>query len=251
VKRFLTQQRGSTSALFVFIWSVALLAIGFALDIGRVFVLREQLRTAEEAAALAGVQQTRYVVEAWFRREENQPVMKCEQVPPALPGEEPELKCTLVDNWVEIAPAVIRGPEAEVWPDAHRIWADQCSGHNVRCARHYHAAECWIEPRSGWAAVQAVAAEAFQMNVRWGGQARTVGPVTVEIETDGKLRPRQLRVGVAAVLEVDALLLPLVGVDTLTVATPGPRTTAELVRREWLGQEAWIGGVRVTSPCLF
>ncbi len=244
-------ERGSTSALFIFIWSVALLAIGFALDIGRVFVFREQLRTAEEAAALAGVQQARYMVEARFRREENRPYLRCEEIPGALPGEEPTLECDLVDNWVEVAPAVILGPEAEVWPDAHRLWADQCIGYNVRCARQYHAAECWIEPRSGWATVRAAAQEAFQMNARWGGQARTAGPVAVEIETDGSSKPRQLRVSVTAVLEMDTLLLPLVGVDALTVATPGDRTTAELVRREWSGQSVWIGGVRVNSPCLF
>ena len=109
---------------------------------------------------------------------------------------------------------------------------------------------CWIEPRSDWAALRTAAPEAFQLNAGWGSQARTVGPVTVEIETDGKSRPRQLRVGVSAVLEVDTLLLPLVGVDALTVVTPGPRTTAELVRREWPGQVTWIGGTRVLSPCL-
>lgn len=250
MNRFRTEQRGSTGALFVFIWAVAVLAIGFALDVGRVFVLREQLRTAEEAAALAGVRQTRYVVEAWFRREENRPVTVCETVPPPVPGGEPAVECWLVDNWVEISPAVIQGPEAEVWPDAHRIWAEQCVGYNVRCARQYHAAECWIEPRAGWGEVRAAAVEAFQMNARWGGLARTVGPVAVEVATDTPLRPRQLRVAVTAVLEMDALLLPLVGVDTLTVVTPGGATAAELVRREWAGQYTWIGGVRVASPCL-
>lgn len=250
MSRCRTGERGSTSALFVFIWAVALLAIGFALDIGRVFVLREQLRTAEEAAALAGVQQARYVVEARFSREENRPVLECAPAPPAAPGEAPGQDCRLADNWVEIEPAVIRGPEAQVWPDAHRLWAEQCARYNVRCARQYHAAACWIEPRSDWAALRTAALEAFQLNAGWGSQARTVGPVTVEIETDGKSRPRQLRVGVSAVLEVDTLLLPLVGVDALTVVTPGPRTTAELVRREWPGQVTWIGGTRVLSPCL-
>ncbi|MFO7273503.1 MAG: Tad domain-containing protein [Bacillota bacterium] len=243
-------ERGSTSALFAFIWAVALLAIGFALDVGRVFVLREQLRTAEEAAALAGVQQARYVVEAQFRREENRPYPVCEPAAPAAPGEEPTEECRMVDNWVEVSPAVIRGPESEVWPDAHRLWAEQCIGPNVRCDRQYHAAECWIEPRSGWAAVHAAAAQAFQANERWGGLARTAGPVVVEVDTDSQVKPRQLRVSVTAVLEMDTLLLPLVGVDALSVATPGAATAAELVRREWSGEYTWIGGVRVASPCL-
>jgi hypothetical protein len=250
VSRFRTEQRGSTAALFVFIWAVAVLAIGFALDVGRVFVLREQLRTAEEAAALAGVGQARYAVEAWFRREENQPVTVCETVPPTEPGGAPAVECRVVDNWVETSPAVIQGPEAEVWPDAHRLWAEQCIGSHIRCARQYYAAGCWIEPRSDWAQVRAAAAEAFQMNAQWGGLARTAGPVAVEVVTDSPFRPRHLRVAVSAVLEMDALLLPLVGVDRLTVATPGEATAAELVRREWAGQYTWIGGVRVASPCL-
>lgn len=238
-------ERGSTSALFIFFWSVALIALGIALDVGRVFVLREQLRTAEEAAALAGVLQARYVVEARFRREENRPILVCSE---PQPDELPD--CHLVDNWVAIEPATIRGPEAEVWPDAHRLWAAQCNRYNVRCSRQYLAAECWIEPRTDWAALRAAALSTFQANARWGGQARTAGPVSVEVETSGGSKPRQLRVGVTAVLEMETLLLPILGVDALSVATPGEPTTAELVRREWAGQTVWIGGVQVPSPCL-
>ncbi|MEW8978478.1 MAG: Tad domain-containing protein [Symbiobacterium sp.] len=236
--------RGSTSALFIFVWSVALVALGIALDVGRVFVLREQLRTAEEAAALAGVLQARFMVEARFPREENRPVPVCVPGPDGLP------ECRLVDNWVPIEPAVISGPEAEVWPDAHRLWADQCVRPGVRCDRRYKSGTCWIAPRSDWAAVRAAARDAFEANARWNGQARLAGPVTVEIETDASSRPRQLRVGVTAALEMDTLLLPILGVDALTVKTPGEPTTAELVRREWPGQVAWIGGVQVPSPCL-
>ncbi|MBP2019175.1 hypothetical protein J2Z79_002592 [Symbiobacterium terraclitae] len=240
-----TAERGSTSALFIFIWSVALIAVGIALDVGRVFVLREQLRTAEEAAALAGVLQARYVVEARFRREENRPIPVCAELEPTEPPE-----CHLVDHWVAIEPVIIRGPEAEVWPEAHRLWAAQCNRYNVRCSRQYFAAECWIEPRSDWAAVRSAALSAFQANARWGGQARTAGPVAVEVETGGGSKPRQLRVSVTAVLEMETLLLPILGVDSLMVTTPGEPTAAELVRREWTGQKVWIGGVQVPSPCL-
>ena len=232
-------ERGSTSALFIFIWSVALVAVGIALDVGRVFVLREQLRTAEEAAALAGVLQARYMVEARFRREENRPVPVCEE---PEPGELPN--CHLVDNWVAIDPAIIRGPEAEVWPDAHRLWTAQCSRYNVRCSRQYAAAECWIEPRTDWAALRATALNTFQSNARWGSQARTLGPVDVEVETGGGSKPRQLRVAVSATLEMETLLLPILGVHSLKVSTPGEPTAAELVRREWAGQTVWIAVFR-------
>jgi len=238
-------ERGSTAALFIFLWSVSLIALGIALDVGRVFVLREQLRTAEEAAALAGVLQARYMVEARFAREENRPFPVCTE---PEPGQLPD--CHLVDNWVAVDPAVVSGPEAEVWPDAHRLWAAQCNRYNVRCSRQYSAAECWIEPRADWAALRAAAVSAFEANARWGGQARTAGPVSVNVETGGGSKPRQLRVGVTAVLEMDTLLLPILGVDVLSVTTPGDPTTAELVRREWAGQTVWIGGVRVPSPCL-
>jgi len=240
------QERGSTSVLFLSIWSVALITLAFAVDVGRVYVVREQLRTAEEAAALAGVLQAQYMVEARFHREENRPRLECEESDEE--GEPPD--CHLKDNWVRIAPAVIRGPEAQVWPEAQRAWADQCGGYDIRCKPRYSSSDCWIEPRQSMAAVRSAALDAFALNDRWGDQARLAGPVAVDLEGVNTSKPRHLKVGVKATLEMETLLLNVLGVDALTVATQGGPTTAELVRRDETGLKVWIDGALVPSPCL-
>lgn len=240
------EERGSTSALLLSVWSVALIAIALAIDLGRLFVIREQLRTAEEAAALAGVLQAQYMVEARFPRRQNQPYQVCEPIGP----EGIEVKCHLVDNWVPIAPAVIAGPESEVWPEAHKVWAQQCYGYDIRCDRQYEASACWIAPRKSWAEVRSAALEAFALNERWGDQASLAGAVDVAVETGNKVRPRQLKVGVTATLEMKTLLFHILGVDSIPVSTQGSPTAADLVRRSETGLTVWIDGALVKSPCL-
>jgi hypothetical protein len=246
-------QRGSSSLIFVLAWSIILLSVAFAADFGRVFFLREQLRTAEDAAALAGALQLDFKVRMVFAREERKSRFICD-----LKGEAPP--AAMEDCWVywwEAAPdLVFEGWENEAWSELRETWSLVCTGVQYRCNPAYkEPPRCWVEPIESQEQVVARAKSVFGLNAVWGSQAtlRKVGVSTARskfVDGDPK-KPRRYEVAVDAELEMKTYLLAAFGVETIPVKTlehPPRAATAERVRRsDPLTQT--LGDSAVTSPC--
>lgn len=224
-------QRGSTSIVFVLAWSVILLSVAFAADFARIFVFREQLRTAEDAAALAGALQLDYKVRLVFSREKQFEQVICEDEVP----EEDTTSCT-IEWWEPAADVTVEDWEFAVATEKlWSIWSEQCMG-EFRCAPEKEVFRCWIEPFEGLAALENTARSLFQLNQTWGEQA-TVRSLDVKVMRSDAVaagRYRTYQVLVDGELEMKTYLLAVFGIDKLPVKTlelkPKP-AKAELVRR--------------------
>lgn len=247
-------QRGSTTAAFVLAWSVIMLSVAFAADFGRIFVIREQLRTAEDAAALAGALQLDYKVRFVFAREREVSTWVCEE--DALPDTEaapPTLEDCWLRWWAPMADVSVEGWEFKVWPDQLRAtWQGLCTG-EFRCTPAEEPPTCWIEPIESPAVVEGVARSVFKLNETWGKQAtvRSVKVGTAKSHFVGPARPRTYVVLVEGELEMKTYLLAALGLDKVPVRTleskPRP-ARAELVRRS-KPLEMTLGDHQLTSPC--
>lgn len=218
-------QRGSSTPLFLAAWAAALLFLAFAVDFGRFFLVREQLRTAEDAAALAGALQMEYRIRLEWRRVS----VRWETVCEASSGTERE--CRTVEQRSPMPPLVIAGPEAEVWPGLRRRLAEVCASPAVEC-QDLISQKCWLAPRGSMEQVRSRAREAFMQNQWWGHQARLDGPVEVMLPNEGVAEPQEFPVEVRARLRMKTLLLAAVGIPELTVEKAGPPTRASPVRRD-------------------
>lgn len=210
--------------LFLAAWTAALLFLAFAVDFGRLFLIREQLRAAEDAAALAGALQMEYRIRLEWRRVRVWWETVCEGAPGA------EVDCRPVERRSPMSPLVISGSEASVWPDLRRRLADACASPAVEC-QDLISQKCWLAPRGSMAQVRSRAREAFDQNQWWGKQARLDGPVEITLPNEGALEPDSFPVEVRARLRMKTLLLAVIGIPELTVEKAGPPTRASPVRR--------------------
>lgn len=248
-------QHGSSSVIFLLSWSMILLTVAFAADFGRIFFLREQLRTAKDAAALAGALQLDYKVRLVFAREKKVSEFVCtpEQVQEIL-DEEGSPDVCWVEKWVQAPDLVFEGWEDEAWPEVGSSWPQLCNGLDYRCTPAYKGPPmCWIEPEDSWDAAAAIARSAFERNQVWGDQATVRGLHVAGFKANfvngDPSKPRTYEVTVDGQLEMKMYLLAALGKKTLFVRTDPPRPAkAELVRRgDYLTMV--LAGNSLTSPC--
>lgn len=228
-------QRGSSSAVFVLLWAVIVICLAMATDLGRIYVVREQLRTAQDAAALAGALQVRYMVEFRFTRE----------VRVVTPCDLTKLKegevCHDVVEWFSASDLVLSGPESEIYVNLAKLKAPHCRG-DYRCSAQPAVARCWIEPKNGWPAVEALARSTFQQNAQWGA-GTAVKSLAVDVRQTTV--PKDFAVHVIGKLETGTPMLAVLGVKSLAVQLPVQEGRAVSVRRGKISSP----GSGVSSPC--
>ncbi len=271
-------QRGSATTVFVLAWSVILITVAFAADFGRIFFIREQLRTALDAASLGGALQLDYKVEMaftqWRYHEWRNPV--CEEPPPYDPSDPPPdpdaplpppwepkpakpLPKQSVSNtcwhlWWAAAPqrVVFTGWEDDVWKGFEARWNQQCEGSDRWCdlTEELNRA-CWIEPAASDDHVEQVAGQAFGRNQVWGNQA-TLKQMLVTVERGqfaggNPSRPRQVIVRANGELHMKTYLLAMLGAQYRQLPVEA-EVQAELARRG-VDRMVSIDGKTLTSPC--
>jgi|GEM_PF-2415310 len=255
-------QRGSTTVTLVIAWTVIMLCIALGADVGRAYIIREQLRTAEDAASLAGAQQLQYRVEMRFTREVKITQWICDEdgnLPgeiddPAAPEPEPvdeTEKCT-VEEWVSASPLSVTGPEGEVWAELPEIWRDNCSRGDQRCySKSPTAYQCWLEPIKDEAAIEGKARSAFAWNEVWGNSA-TRKSLFVDVIGLEQSRPKSVQVIVDGQLEMKSFLLGIIGIPSVGINIPGKAIGIPVRRGESTTTrvpDASGQTVTLTSPC--
>lgn len=256
--------------ILILAWAVIMLCVAFGADLGRLFVIREQLRTAQDAAALAGALELEYWIQMEFRREKLHETWLCDE-DGYLPGEKPETpsdgdmgaeppgegvqpfdpeKCEL-EEWKPTSPLVVQGPEGERWPQLPADWQAACSG-DFRCfPKSLTNARCWLQPRTDESGLKETARSIFERNEVWGDQA-TREALSIEVEGLDQFRPRHVAVRVEGRLEMQTYLLATIGLDELLVVTPRAATAVPVRRgNAWTAEVSSPGGQLETlkSPC--
>lgn len=228
-------QRGSSSAVFVLLWGLIVICLAMATDLGRIYVVREQLRTAQDAAALAGALQVRYMVEFRFTRKVRV-VIPCDLT--KLPEGSP---CVDTVRWVSTKDLVLSGPESEIYVNLAKLKAPSCSG-DYRCSAQPIVARCWVEPKNGWPAVADVARKTFQQNAQWGAGT---GVKSLAVDVRQTTVPKDFAVHVTGKLEMGTPMLAVLGMKSLAVQLPVQEGRAVSVRRGKISSP----GSGVSSPC--
>ncbi len=186
--------------------TILLLFAGLALDFGRAHLLKAQLQTAVDAAALAGALQVVPMVEIAVVRWE------ADDGTCTDPVTRKPYSCI---TWGPASPAMATGTERDLlrqqgWRQAV---AGQC-GWPHRCAGDYAIVQQWqILP----ATTSGVAADTFRMNNTWPGgslKPRLTAPaVTVD--------PQKVEVTVSATMTMPTSFLKLIGIRELRFARSG------------------------------
>lgn len=264
-------ERGSSTVILVLSWSVILLCVALGADLGRLYIIREQLRTAEDAASLAGALQLEYAVQMEFRREQLHEDWQCDsegwlpdekpagppadgEPPPIPPIEELspselEAKCA-VQEWKPTSPFRVEGTEEERWPTLSTIWQSECGG-EFRCDPDATVYQCWLQPKVSEEDVAAKARSIFEANEVWGDQATRTNLDIVVKGLKGE-HPKRVFVEVDSRLQMRTYLLPLIGLERLEVSLPKPSKGVPVRRGKfWTTQVTDFERelVEIVSPC--
>jgi|GEM_PF-5751936 len=195
-------ERGSASSFFlVACWTLILAGLIVAADLGRVFLYREQISTAVDAAALAGAQHVVRMVKVTVERRKKD-LIKCAELPE---GDE-------CNEYIYETPAI---PAAPYPLDYRRQW---CVG-GWECTSVTW--DCWLEPKGGdWNQVAAVARAMFAENARgtaWEPYVRLSEPL-IGSPRSGTW---EFHVTHTARVEVPTLLWGSLGKQSLTASRSG------------------------------
>lgn len=212
------RQRGSTLVVTVVSWSMFIICLGIAVDLGRLFVFREQLRTAADAAALAGAMQVTRMVRVYMPRDVWE-----QKTCPDPAGVLPEVDCS---GFVPASPVDVDGPEVPLW--SQHTYQSQCNWPYV-CDYSVRVVSCWLEPKGNdWSRPGTVAQQVFDRNAVWGSEARKRAPVSVRYTTDSTYR--DFTVDVEASLVFDTLLMGGFGIPTVEVFLPPDQRPAHAIQ---------------------
>jgi hypothetical protein len=200
-------QRGSAMVATVLAWTMFLVSLALAIDIGRVYLFREQLRTAADAGALAGAMQVQRMVRVVMPRQVWEDVY-CDD---PLGG--PRYACD--EELVGASAVDVSGLEDPVW--TKKTFRDvNCGGDYVCADEAQWRVTCWLEPKGGdWDAPRKAARDMFLRNAAWGDEAVLTG---FEVRYDQDRRARDFEVKVGAELTMPTQLIAALGVKKIPIA---------------------------------
>jgi hypothetical protein len=213
LQRLRHEQQGVVMVLAAVSLSILLMFAGLALDFGRAHLLRAQLQTAVDAAALAGSLEVIPMVTIevprlkWTDRTCYDPITQ-----------EP-YDCS---SWRRTTPARVSGTEWDLfWQDHWRARvASQCND-PYQCADYYNVVRRWLDLPPG---TRAVAENAFNLNATWPGGSSGIRITKLEVDTV----PTRGEVTATATMVVPTSFLRVAGIAQLTLNRTG---TAVPVRR--------------------
>jgi hypothetical protein len=211
--RLKEQERGAVMVMAAVSLTILLLFAGLALDFGRAHLLRAQLQTAVDAAALAGALQVQPMAEIAVDR------WKATESSCWDPTSERNYPCL---SWESTSPARATGRQFDLFHQGgwRSAIAAQCSW-PYRCGNTYRIVREWlILPPS----TQSVTEQAFYMNATW-----PPGPLGAAVhDLHVATNPTTAEVTATATLSTPTSFLKLVGISQLQFTRTG---TAIPVRR--------------------
>ena len=213
------RQRGSTLVVTVICWSLFIVCLGLAVDLGRFFVYREQLRTATDAAALAGAMEVTRMVRVSVPRQVWDETKTC------LDEQGQSYDCP---GLVSASPFVEEGPEVPLW--SQQLYQAHCNTWPYVCDTGAQTVTCWLEPKGNdWSRPRAVARQVFDQNAIWGNGARKRGG-DISVAYSESTKYRDFTVDVDAGLLFDTSLMGIVGIPTLEVYLPKEQRPAHAIQ---------------------
>lgn len=204
--RLKREQHGAVMVMAALTLTILLLFAGLALDFGRAHLLKAQLQTAVDAAALAGALQVVPMVELSIERSVAEEQW-CED-----PVSKTKYRCV---HWYPTSPALVSGTHWDLV--RHSRWREAAGGQcnwPYSCAGTYRIVREWLILPSS---TNSVAETAFAKNATWPTSLSGTRVEGLMIQTD----PRRVEVTATATLTTPTTFLKLIGIRTLVFTRTG------------------------------